>query len=157
MVLSFPTNLLGLPPKWVPWTIFHVTQLNISVVYWLWRWRRWHSWVGCSARSNATRHWRCCSIGPVDLTIGTLSPHTHSEIPTVTDNLFQTGAISENSIGIYFEPANVNENPDGVLTWGMSSRSDCGRCLHQLKVGSTQARLRAKWPTCMFLRSKGVH
>jgi cathepsin E len=44
------------------------------------------------------------SIGPVDLTQGTLSPDTNALIPTVTDNLFAQRTIPANSIGIFFEP-----------------------------------------------------
>jgi cathepsin E len=44
------------------------------------------------------------SIGPVDLTVGTLSPDSDAAIPTVKDNLFGQGTIPENSIGISFEP-----------------------------------------------------
>ena len=39
-------------------------------------------------------------LGPVDLTKGTLSPDSGSEIPTVTDNLFTQGTISGNEVSI---------------------------------------------------------
>jgi hypothetical protein len=43
------------------------------------------------------------SIGPVDLTDGTLSGSS-AEIPTVTDNLFKQGTISTEVIGVYYAP-----------------------------------------------------
>jgi hypothetical protein len=42
------------------------------------------------------------SIGPVDLTQGTIGGVT--PVPTITDNLFKQGAISTESIGIFFQP-----------------------------------------------------
>jgi hypothetical protein len=44
------------------------------------------------------------SIGPVDLTIGTLSPSTSQTIPTVTDNLFSKGAIREHLVSVAYAP-----------------------------------------------------
>jgi cathepsin E len=59
-------------------------------------------------------------IGPVDLTLDTLSPATNSEIPTVTDNLFSQGTISAHEIGVSFEPitSSSGEQLNGELTWG---------------------------------------
>ncbi|KAF8665498.1 hypothetical protein AX16_000513 [Volvariella volvacea WC 439] len=57
-------------------------------------------------------------IGPVDLTQGTLSPATNSLVPTVTDNLFSQGTISQNQIGISFKPTTSVEVVNGELTWG---------------------------------------
>lgn len=62
-------------------------------------------------------------IGPVDLTLGTLSPATNSLIPTVTDNLFANGQITANEIGISFEPTNTVEIVNGELTWGGTDSS----------------------------------
>ncbi|KAJ3573547.1 hypothetical protein NP233_g2369 [Leucocoprinus birnbaumii] len=62
-------------------------------------------------------------IGPVDLTLGTLSPATNSLIPTVTDNLFANGQINANEIGISFEPTNTVEIVNGELTWGGTDSS----------------------------------
>jgi hypothetical protein len=42
-------------------------------------------------------------IGPVDLTIGTLSEKSKS-IPTITDSLFANKAITSNTLGIFFQP-----------------------------------------------------
>ena len=56
-------------------------------------------------------------IGPVDLTQGTLSDKSKT-VPTVTDNLFSTGAISNNAIGISYAPATKEEQQNGVLSWG---------------------------------------
>ncbi|KDR71424.1 hypothetical protein GALMADRAFT_143704 [Galerina marginata CBS 339.88] len=57
-------------------------------------------------------------IGPVDLTLGTLSPATNTLIPTVTDNLFTTGTIPAHSIGISFEPTITGDDQNGEITWG---------------------------------------
>ncbi|PPQ91159.1 hypothetical protein CVT25_003037 [Psilocybe cyanescens] len=57
-------------------------------------------------------------IGPVGLTLNTLSPATNSLIPTVTDNLFANGVINANEIGISFNPTTVEDNKNGELTWG---------------------------------------
>nr|AHA86292.1 aspartic protease 2 [Leucoagaricus gongylophorus] len=62
-------------------------------------------------------------IGPVDLTRGTLSPAVNSLIPTVTDNLFSSGRITSNEIGISFEPTNTIEVENGELTWGGTDSS----------------------------------
>ncbi|TFK35979.1 aspartic protease [Crucibulum laeve] len=62
-------------------------------------------------------------IGPVDLTLGTLSPATSSLIPTVTDNLFSRGIITANEIGISFEPTTTVESLNGELTWGGTDSS----------------------------------
>ncbi|KAI0917457.1 hypothetical protein AcW1_007348 [Taiwanofungus camphoratus] len=55
-------------------------------------------------------------IGPVDLTQGTVSNTT--TIPTVTDNLFAQGTISEDSVGISFEPSTTANAMNGELTFG---------------------------------------
>jgi len=43
------------------------------------------------------------SIGPVDLTQGTLGGSS-AQIPTVTDNLLKQGTISTEVIGVYYAP-----------------------------------------------------
>ncbi|KAF8078962.1 aspartic peptidase A1 [Lyophyllum atratum] len=62
-------------------------------------------------------------IGPVDLTLGTLSPATNTLIPTVTDNAFARGIISANEIGISFAPTTTVEVLNGELTWGGTDSS----------------------------------
>ncbi|KAF9469814.1 aspartic peptidase A1 [Collybia nuda] len=62
-------------------------------------------------------------IGPVDLTLGTLSPATNSLVPTVTDNLFSHGTISANEIGISFSPTTSLDSLNGELTWGGTDSS----------------------------------
>ncbi|KAI0782864.1 aspartic peptidase A1 [Abortiporus biennis] len=57
-------------------------------------------------------------IGPVDLTVGTLSPHTSSSVPTVTDNLFSKGVISANLVSVSFAPTNSISSVNGELTFG---------------------------------------
>ncbi|KAJ8475028.1 hypothetical protein ONZ45_g15748 [Pleurotus djamor] len=62
-------------------------------------------------------------IGPVDLTVGTLSPATSSSVPTVTDNLFSQGTITQNLIGISYNPTNSLDIVNGELTWGGTDSS----------------------------------
>ncbi|KAG6879572.1 hypothetical protein C0992_001399 [Termitomyces sp. T32_za158] len=62
-------------------------------------------------------------IGPVDLTLGTLSPATNSLIPTVTDNAFSLGIITSDLLGISFEPTNSEEALNGEIAWGGTDSS----------------------------------
>ncbi|KAF8274039.1 aspartic peptidase domain-containing protein [Lactarius quietus] len=60
-------------------------------------------------------------IGPVDLTIGTLSPDRLTPIPTVTDNLFGQGSIASNLVGVSFEPTTTKSVKNGELTIGAAN------------------------------------
>ncbi|KZO98042.1 aspartic proteinase [Calocera viscosa TUFC12733] len=57
-------------------------------------------------------------IGPTDLTEDTVSGVT--EVPTVTDNLYTQGIITEKVVGIYFQPPSgtSEEQVNGELTFG---------------------------------------
>ncbi|SJL06357.1 related to Polyporopepsin [Armillaria ostoyae] len=57
-------------------------------------------------------------IGPIDLTEGTLSPATSTLIPTVTDNLFSQGSITNDAVGVYFAPTTQEEVVNGEISWG---------------------------------------
>ncbi|THH16343.1 hypothetical protein EUX98_g9313 [Antrodiella citrinella] len=57
-------------------------------------------------------------VGPVDLTVGSLSPDSVTPIPTVTDNLFAQGTIPENLVAISFEPPSSSTDTNGVVTFG---------------------------------------
>jgi hypothetical protein len=58
-----------------------------------------------------------CSIGPVDLTDGTIGGTT--PVPTVTDNLFKQGTISAESIGIFYQPStSASAVSNGELDFG---------------------------------------
>ncbi|KAG1869080.1 aspartic peptidase domain-containing protein [Suillus tomentosus] len=57
-------------------------------------------------------------IGPLDLTNGTLTNEPTKTIPTVIDNLYSQGTISQKVIGISFEPTTSNLVTNGVLTFG---------------------------------------
>ncbi len=59
-----------------------------------------------------------CSIGPVNLTLGSLFPSKHSSIPTVTHNLFKHGAIATELVSVSFEPTTVSSIKNGELTFG---------------------------------------
>ncbi|KAH9057488.1 aspartic peptidase A1 [Lactarius vividus] len=57
-------------------------------------------------------------IGPVDLTLGTLSPDSNTLIPTVTDNLFSQGTITSDLVSVSFEPTTTTSVKNGELTFG---------------------------------------
>ncbi|KAH9964274.1 aspartic peptidase A1 [Russula dissimulans] len=57
-------------------------------------------------------------LGPTNLTIGSLSPSKSDHIPTVTDNLFNQGAISSNLVSVSFEPTNGTLDKNGELMFG---------------------------------------
>jgi len=57
-------------------------------------------------------------VGPVDLTQRTLSPDTQATIPTVMDNAYSQGLISQEVLGVSFAPANSNDSINGKLTFG---------------------------------------
>ena len=58
-----------------------------------------------------------CSIGPVDLTDGTIGGST--PVPTITDNLFKQGTISAESIGIFYQPStSASAISNGELDFG---------------------------------------
>ncbi|KAF9486586.1 aspartic protease [Pholiota conissans] len=76
-------------------------------------------------------------IGPVDLTVDTLSPATSSSIPTVTDNLFSNGVISAHSIGISFEPTTVEDTVNGEITWGGTDSSKFTGSITFIPITST--------------------
>ncbi|KAK0455872.1 aspartic peptidase A1 [Armillaria borealis] len=61
-------------------------------------------------------------IGPVELTEGTLSPATSTLIPTVTDNLYSQGSITDDAVGVYFAPTTQDEVVNGELSWGLYLR-----------------------------------
>ncbi|GBE77560.1 Polyporopepsin [Sparassis crispa] len=61
-------------------------------------------------------------IGPVDLTEGTLS-NSNAEIPTVTDNLYSQGVISEDLVAVSFEPTTSQSVTNGELTFGGTDSS----------------------------------
>ncbi|CAA7264889.1 unnamed protein product [Cyclocybe aegerita] len=77
-------------------------------------------------------------IGPVDLTEGTLSPATNSIVPTVTDNLFSQGTITNNEIGISFEPTTTLEALNGELTWGGTDSSKFTGSITFIPVTNTE-------------------
>jgi hypothetical protein len=57
-------------------------------------------------------------IGPLDLTEGTLTDEPDTTIPTVTDNLYSQGIISQIVVGISFEPTTSESDTNGELTFG---------------------------------------
>ena len=63
-----------------------------------------------------------CSIGPKDLTNGTLSPDNTTVIPTVTDSLFEQGTIKQNLVAVSFEPLSSGSVQNGELRFGSIDR-----------------------------------
>ena len=59
----------------------------------------------------------------MELTRGTLSPHTNTLIPTVTDNLFTQNVIPANEVAVSFNPTTREEEVNGELTFGGVDRS----------------------------------
>ncbi|KAF9473455.1 aspartic protease [Pholiota conissans] len=57
-------------------------------------------------------------IGPSDLTAGTISTSACTIIPTVFDNLFESGIITQGLMAISFEPATTEDVVNGEITWG---------------------------------------
>jgi cathepsin E len=78
-------------------------------------------------------------LGPVDLTVGTLSPDTNTNIPTVTDNLFSSGIISENLVGISFAPITDSSGSEinGEITWGGTDSSKFTGAITYIPITST--------------------
>jgi hypothetical protein len=52
------------------------------------------------------------------LTEGTLTDEPDTTIPTVTDNLYSEGTISEIVVGVSFEPTTSESDANGELTFG---------------------------------------
>ncbi|KAF8560104.1 acid protease [Imleria badia] len=57
-------------------------------------------------------------IGPEILTEGTLTNEPNTEIPTVTQNLYTQGMISEEVVGVFFAPTTTDDSTNGELTFG---------------------------------------
>lgn len=78
--------------------------------------------IGVANKSNGVNVDGILGVGPTDLTSGTVA--NTDTVPTVTDNLFAQGTITEEVLGVYFVPAS---EPDsfGELTFG---------CYDELKV-----------------------
>ena len=55
-------------------------------------------------------------IGPVDLTQGTV--RGVSQVPTITDTLYAQHKISENLVGVSYNPTTSSSNTNGELTFG---------------------------------------
>ncbi|GJE89585.1 aspartic peptidase A1 [Phanerochaete sordida] len=62
-------------------------------------------------------------IGPTDLTLDTLRPDSGNTVPTVTDNLFSQGTITEDLVAVSFEPTTSDSITNGELTFGGTDSS----------------------------------
>lgn len=58
------------------------------------------------------------SLGPDDLTQGTLSPNSSSEIPTVTDGFLSDCEETSDAVGIFFEPTTSQNALNGEISFG---------------------------------------
>jgi hypothetical protein len=76
-------------------------------------------------------------VGPVGLTVGTLSPGRTTPIPTVTDNLYTQGTIPLDTLGIYFQPTTSESVQNGELTFGGADSSKYTGTLNYVPVTST--------------------
>jgi hypothetical protein len=47
-------------------------------------------------------------VGPIDLTVGSLSPNITSLVPTVMDNAQKQGLIQQQIMSVSFAPASTN-------------------------------------------------
>lgn len=54
---------------------------------------------------------------------GTLFPDTEATIPTVTDNGFAQGSLTEHEVSISFQPTTESTNVNGVITFGGTDSS----------------------------------
>ena len=73
--------------------------------------------------AHHTEGWRIpadgvLGVGPVALTLGTLTPDTSSLVPTVTNNLFMQHTIPVESVAFYFEPTNNIFSRNGEMMFG---------------------------------------
>ncbi|KAK7063997.1 aspartic proteinase [Favolaschia claudopus] len=75
-------------------------------------------------------------IGPVGLTQGTLS-NSAATVPTVTDNLFSQGTITNNVIGISFEPTTSEDDNNGSIAFGGTDSSKFTGSIGYTSVTST--------------------
>ncbi|KAI9232099.1 MAG: aspartic peptidase domain-containing protein [Podila humilis] len=57
-------------------------------------------------------------LGPIDSSVGTLSPDPTVKIPTVTDNLFSQGTIGAHEIGISAQPSTADGDENGEIMFG---------------------------------------
>ncbi|KAG2070336.1 acid protease [Suillus decipiens] len=76
-------------------------------------------------------------IGPVSLTVGSLRYLRTEPIPTVTDSLFGQGTISENVLGIFFEPY-VSPETTGQITFGGTDPTKYNGNIEYAPTGSSQ-------------------
>ncbi|PCH34196.1 family A1 protease [Wolfiporia cocos MD-104 SS10] len=74
-------------------------------------------------------------IGPVDLTEDTVNGV--DEVPTVTDNLYSQGQISENLVSVYFAPTTSEDDTNGELTFGGTDSSKYTGSINYVDTTST--------------------
>ncbi|KAH9944888.1 acid protease [Amylocystis lapponica] len=75
-------------------------------------------------------------IGPQDLTCGTLVLSSDC-IPTVTDNAYSQGLISEHAIAVSFEPATSASETNGELAFGGTDSSKYSGTINYVPLTST--------------------
>ncbi|KAG2076958.1 aspartic proteinase from Irpex Lacteus [Suillus decipiens] len=71
-----------------------------------------------SNSSNLTGVDGILGLGPVGLTQGTLMNSLTTTIPTVSDNLYSQGTISQDVFSVSFEPSSSQAETTGELTFG---------------------------------------
>ncbi len=78
----------------------------------------WHLGVRENHTTSVTAADSLFSLGPTDLTLGTLSPATSATIPTVLDNGFNKGLLNAYGVAISFEPTTSESDINGELSFG---------------------------------------
>ncbi|OAX33575.1 acid protease [Rhizopogon vinicolor AM-OR11-026] len=73
-------------------------------------------------------------LGPVDLTEGTVS--NANEVPTVMDNLYKWGTISQDVLGVFFSPSSADDTA-GELTFGGYDNSRITGDVNYVSITST--------------------
>jgi hypothetical protein len=64
-------------------------------------------------------------VGPIDLTQGTVTGLGDNEIPTVVNNLFSQGTITEPTLGVFFAPTTSESETNGELAFGTPDKGKC--------------------------------
>ncbi|KAH9945544.1 acid protease [Amylocystis lapponica] len=75
-------------------------------------------------------------IGPVNLTVGSLD-NIDQTIPTVTDNLYSQGVITNNLVAVSFAPTTSESDANGELTFGGTDSSKYTGPINYIPLTST--------------------
>ncbi|KAF8346650.1 aspartic peptidase A1 [Amanita rubescens] len=93
--------------------------------------------IGVAQQSEDISFDGILGIGPVGLTLGTLTPDSNAKIPTVTDNAYQQGYINSEVVGISFQPFTSAGDLTGELTWGGADKSKYSGSIRYTPITTT--------------------